>query len=337
MKLSVRFVDKAVGALIILALGALVLVVLMLGIRHRWFAQDYLYAAYLDSAAGLSSNMAVQFKGFTIGRVKSFDLTGDNRVRVIFSIYDTYTDRVREGSVVELAVSPLGLGSQFYFYPGKGERRLEKDEIVPAVNTLEARRLQREGLADISAQEDSITLLISRAGVLLEDLDHTVLDLRDALAGNEAVPLGRILREAEDLVRGTGKAVEDIPASFEKTLEALLAGIEPVLGDLKTLSGELAAPEGLIMGGLGPEGFVTAGLESSLRSITEILENLDRSSAMLPPEMAQVAGLLAELRTALKNANDVLVALGNNPLLRKGIPQPVRVQPGGAGSRDITF
>jgi phospholipid/cholesterol/gamma-HCH transport system substrate-binding protein len=336
MKFTIRFADQVVGALVIAALGALVFVIVMLGGRHRWFARDYLYTTYLDTAAGLSSNMAVQYKGFTIGNIKSFVLTDDNRVKVIFSVYDTYNNRARRGSIVELAVSPLGLGNHFYLYPGRGEP-LEENEFIPAVNSPEARRLQREGLAEVLVQEDSITLLISRANALLGDLDQTVLLVQEAVTGTGDSSLGRIVQETEKLARGGGQAVEDLPKILDETLAILLRDLEPALADLRLITGELANPDNLLMSALDAEGFVYTNLESSLDSISGMMENLDRTAALLPAELAQVAGFLAELRAALKTANDVLVALSNNPLLRKGIPPPVHSQPGGTSSRDISF
>jgi phospholipid/cholesterol/gamma-HCH transport system substrate-binding protein len=344
MKFIIRFADQVVGLLIIAALGVLVLAVIMLGSRHRWFAKDYLYVTYLESASGLSPNMAVQFKGFTIGNVKSFDLTGDNRVKVGFSVYDTYRSRVREGSAVELAVSPLGLGSHFYFHPGRGDRQLEEGELIPAAGSPEARSLQDRGLADIPKQDDSVTLLISRASVLLEDVDRTVILLREALGGSSASSLGRIVLELEKIAGETERAVHDtgetigaLPQVTEEILAILRRDLEPALGNIRTVTAALAAPDKLLMSALDGEGFVAVNLESSLASISGILHSLDKTTAMLPPDMAQVAGLLEELRAALKAASDVLVALTNNPLLKKGVPPAVNPRSTGTSPRDIPF
>jgi phospholipid/cholesterol/gamma-HCH transport system substrate-binding protein len=109
MTFTIRFADQIVGFLIILGLGALVFVVFMLGSNQRWFSRDYQYKSYFSSASGLGNNMAVLYKGFTIGHVKSFDLAGDDRVEVWFTVFDTYVSRVRHGSAVEVIQSPIGL------------------------------------------------------------------------------------------------------------------------------------------------------------------------------------------------------------------------------------
>ena len=59
--------------------------------------------------------------------------------------------------------------------------------------------------------------------------------------------------------------------------------------------------------------------------------------AVLPGQVPQLTGLISELRVTLKSAEDVLVALTNNPLLRGGIPQKLETQSGGTSPRDIQF
>ena len=137
MKLTVRFADRIVGGFIILALAALIFVVFMLGSSQRWFSRDYQYKCYLTSAAGLSQNMPVQYKGFTIGHVKTIRLDDDDRVEVHFTIFDTYIDRAKQGSLVEVLVSPIGMGNQFMFYPGLGTELVPEGEMIPSVNSAE--------------------------------------------------------------------------------------------------------------------------------------------------------------------------------------------------------
>jgi phospholipid/cholesterol/gamma-HCH transport system substrate-binding protein len=139
MKFKIRFADQIVGFLIIAALISLIFVVFMLGTQQRWFAKDFFYKTYFDSAAGLGDNMVVQYKGFPIGNVRSVTLTNDDRVEVSFSIYDQYQNRVREGSLVELIVSPIGLGNQFIDSPGLGVDVQEEGALIPPVTSPQGR------------------------------------------------------------------------------------------------------------------------------------------------------------------------------------------------------
>jgi phospholipid/cholesterol/gamma-HCH transport system substrate-binding protein len=334
MKFKIRFADQIVGLFIIAALTSVIFVIFMLGSKQRWFAKDYIYKTYFDSAVGLSANMAVQYKGFTIGNVKSFDLTPDNRVEVLFSIHDTYNNRVMEGSLVDVMVSPIGLGNQFLFYPGLGIKPLEEGDLIPSSHSPEGRRYIQNGLARITTQDDSITLFISRANTLLEEINA-------AVSGNSETSLGRTLGGVEETVAGARDLIQDLNSNLlqdlNRAVPVILAEAEQVIADLKVVSSELANPDSLILTALDTEGVVFANLEASLTAITGTLQSLEKTAAFLPPEMPQVMGLIVELREILMAGEDVLIALKNNPLLRRGIPAGGRVHSGGTNPRNIEF
>ncbi|MDR3138500.1 MAG: MlaD family protein [Treponema sp.] len=339
MKFRIRFADQIVGALILFALASLVFIILTLGRTQRWFAKDFVFKAYFESATGLSNNMPVQYKGFTIGNVKSFGLNDADEVEVFFSIYEQYVSRARQGSLVELVVSPLaGLGNQFLFYPGQGAEALADGGVIPGVDSPEGRNLIRQGLARVPPKDDSITRLISQVeGVLaylnsdllgqadqvLRDLDGILVQVKDAFAGNAETSLGR--------------SVGKIDSLLNDSLDPLLADINQISSRLSLLTAELVKPGGTVMKVLDGEGAVYADLEASLNAVSKTLKNLEKTSAFLPSQLPQVAALLAELRTTLKTAEEVLIALTNNPLLKKGIPRGADVQSDSSHFRDISF
>jgi phospholipid/cholesterol/gamma-HCH transport system substrate-binding protein len=53
--------------------------------------------------------------------------------------------------------------------------------------------------------------------------------------------------------------------------------------------------------------------------------------------MPQINQLLSEARNALQAADDVLVALRNNPLLRNGIPEHAEIDSSGNNPRNLAF
>jgi phospholipid/cholesterol/gamma-HCH transport system substrate-binding protein len=355
MKFKIRFADQIVGFFIILALASLIFIIVMLGRSQRWFAKDYSYHTSFPSAAGLSKNMAVLYKGFTIGNVQTFALDENDQVEVIFQIQDLYVDRVKNGSMVELMVSPIGLGNQFLFHAGKGEDLLVSGDFVPAVGSAEARDLIRLGLADDPRHDDSISLLLNRVSSVMDAVNRTIFQVNEAFAtGTDATAIGRIIGGVDRTVAG----IETIPATVNRTadsilddVDALLADIDdvkrmldgelerinPILSDLNTLSSELVKPDGLVMTALDTSGPLYLSLVDSLNSVSGILDNLDRTTAFIPGQMPALAGVITDLRVTLKTAEDVLVALTNNPLLRKGIPDKVEVQSSGTSPRDIQF
>ncbi|GHU92544.1 hypothetical protein FACS189479_01830 [Spirochaetia bacterium] len=344
MKFTIHAEDKIVGALIILALGALVFVIFMLGSNQRWFSRDYEFVSYFDSASGLSKNMALQYKGFTIGRLKSFDLTRDDRVEVKFIVFDTYITRVRRGSLVDLEVSPINLGNHFLFYPGLGLEPLAEGALIPSVNSPEGQFELQNGLGFIPKHDDSISLILSRVNTLLENMNTVLIEVEGAFTGTDATSLGRTLGNVEQAVAGVQQAARDIPADFTRTadtiagtLDTILGDIRPTLANLEKLSADLANPNGAIAAILNADGEVYTNLVSALSAVSGTMRNLEKTTAFLPAQMPQVAAMITEVRTVLDSIDKVLISLTNNPLLKNGVPGRVETQPTGTSLRDINF
>ena len=339
MKLTIRFADQIVGAFIILALGILVFVVFMLGSSQRWFSRDFQFKAYFTSATGLSQNMGVQYKGFTIGHVKSIELTKDDRVEVVFTIFDTYIDRVREGSLVEVLVSPIGGigGNQFMFYPGLGSKPIDEGETIPTVNSSEGKRLLATGLAERPERDDSINNIMNRTGTLLATLNDLLLDVQEAFEGTSRTSVGRTLRNVEMSAAGLQVMAEKLPSDLEQSIDRVMNQLEPILASLRVFSEKVADPDGAVMAVLDSEGDVYTSLISSLEAISGTLRNLERTSDFIPEQLPQVAALLADLNIALQTMQDVLVAMTNNPLLKGGVPERTQTRAGAANDRDVEF
>jgi phospholipid/cholesterol/gamma-HCH transport system substrate-binding protein len=339
MKFTIRFADQIVGVLMVIGLGALIVVVFMLGSNQRWFSRDYAFKSYFASASGLNKNMNVLYKGFTIGHVKSFDLADDDRVEVWFTIFDTYISRVRHGSVVEIIQNPIGLGSQFLFYSGQGAQA-EEGDLIPAINSPEGKRLLSAGFAVVPDQDDTISIIMNRANSLLDTLNTVLGQVEGAFAGTDQSSLGRTLGNVEMAAAGLKGMSETLPETLNESISAIngiMGQLEPILADLRTFSAKIADPDGTISAILDSGGVVYTNLIDSLESISGTLRNLEKTSEFIPAQLPQVAMLLSELRTALKTAEDVLVALTNNPLLKNGIPPRVETRTGGTSPRDIAF
>jgi len=326
MKFKIRFADQIVGIFIVLALVSLVLVIMLLGKSQRWFAKDYSYSTLFPSATGLSQNMPVQYKGFTMGNVKKFYLTENDDVEVIFSIQEEYHDRIRMGSMVEVLASPIGLGNQFLLHAGRGEL-LEEGSFVPVVGSAQARELVRQGLAIEPYYDDSITLLMNRISSILAQLDEALGQ------GSDITEIGKIVGSLKQTLYG----LEALPKTIDEMLaelEPALAKVDPILEDISAITTQISDPNSLVSKVMDSDEEVYTYIAGSLGSISSLLDNLDKTMA---GQLPQLAGIIMELRTTLKSADDVLVSLTNNPLLRNGVPDRVESQSGGTGPRDIQF
>jgi phospholipid/cholesterol/gamma-HCH transport system substrate-binding protein len=252
-------------------------------------------------------------------------------------------------------ISPIGLGNQFLFHPGLGAAELESGAFVPDVNSGEGQDFIAQGLVDEPRHDDSISLLLNRASTVLDSANRTLRDVNEAIrTGSDATTIGKIVgsvqrtmagvetlpdtvnRTAASAVRDMDELLVDID-DIKAALDGELARINPIIQDINTLTSKLNESDGLVYTVLDTDGAVYTELVNSLSSISGILDNLDRTTDFIPGQMPALAGMITDLRVTLKTAEDVLVALTNNPLLRKGIPGQVEVQSSGTSPRDIQF
>jgi ABC-type transporter Mla subunit MlaD len=155
----------------------------------------------------------------------------------------------------------------------------------------------------------------------------------EALTGTDATAIGRIVGSVED-----GLApLSSLSTDAASVLAGLQRDLEPILADLRTVTGKLAAPGGTASSLLDADGPVNAAIEPALESVTGILRSLERTAEFLPAQLPQIAALLAETRTVLHSVEGLLIALRNNPILKKGFPEEVSTQSGGTSVRDIDF
>jgi phospholipid/cholesterol/gamma-HCH transport system substrate-binding protein len=323
MKLMIRFADQIVGALIIIAVGILVFVIFMLGSSHRWFIRDNEYGTYFGSASGLSQNMPVLYKGFTIGRVKSikFNMAND-RVDVQFSIFKEYTDKVKQGSRVELISSPISAlgGNQFMFYPGLGLEKepLPSGTVIPPVNSPESQNLPDRHLTSVPARDDSINNLLSQVQTLLGSF-------------NEALGDGRLTGIVDDLKVTTGKISGDLD------INGLMSELIPAIENLREVSAKLKAPDGSVMSFLNSEGDLYGNLDKTLGGAAGSLKELEGTIGDIHTQTPQLAALFGRLLTTLRSVNQVLESVKNNPLLKGGVPEQTETRAGGSNDRKMEF
>jgi phospholipid/cholesterol/gamma-HCH transport system substrate-binding protein len=331
MKFTIRFADQIVGALIILAMVILVFVIFMLGSNQRWFSRDYNFKTYCPTANGLSKNMPVQYKGVTIGRVKTFELVGE-QVEVRFIIFDTYIDRVKNGSLVEVLPSPIGglVGNQFNFFPGMGKDLIPEGDTIPSVNSDEARQLVAMGLAVHPERNDNIGNIMNSVGNLLGTLNVILKDMEEAFAGTERTALGRTMGGLEQMA-------QKLPTDIEDTISRLMEQIEPILVNLRHVSNKVSDPDGPIESILDVDSDVYKNLVKSLDALAGTLQNVQKTSEVLPSQAPQLGAMITEVRALINTLQDVGTAAKNNPLLRGGVPEKKEINTGGANTRDMEF
>jgi phospholipid/cholesterol/gamma-HCH transport system substrate-binding protein len=402
MKFRIRHADKIVGLFVIVAAAALLAGIALLGANQRLFSKSYHFITRFSSGAGAAPGTAILMKGFEVGKILRSKLNAANEVDAEFTIYDTYYPKARENSILELVTSPIGLGTQLLFHPGKGEALLKEGTFVPTTDSPEGLRLVEDGLVDIPPKDDTITRLLSTVNPLLENVNKAVItvnrtltEVNRAFAGESTGAMGRIVSGAADAVGRVdglvgnvnglvGGLADDVDGLLAK-LGGLVGDVDVLVNEVKAQAGQLVAradgivsdvagqasglisgvgnqamdiaaradeiastlsramanveattaaisdPTGLVPRLLDPKGSLKTILDdknalylridASVASVEATLKSVQAMAASLNAQMPSLAVALEEGKAAIKQAQDVLQGLKNNPLIKGGVPE----------------
>lgn len=357
MKFRIKHADQVVGAFIILAIVALMAALVFVGINKRWFAKNYYFKTEFNSASNISPGTSINFKGFVIGKISKTKLNDRNTVDVDFYIYDTYYSLVKEFSILELSVSPIGLGSALYFHQGLGSQVLPEGSFINRFSSEAGQAIVDAELVDMPVKDDTIARLLGSVNPLLENANRLIVELRKtaveltgAFSGSGSGPLSQTLRGASASV----SSLQSLMASINRDLPGIMADLSVVMGnankitdDLKGMSGEFRDPTGLVTRLLGAKGSIPSLLDDGnalyaritnmMTTVDSALASVGSMTSRLDSQMPNISILLEDTKATLKKAQDVLEGLKNNPLLRGGIPEAKEQESLIRSSRDTEF
>jgi len=359
MKFRMRFADQIVGFFVLAAIVGVAAVLVLLGVNQRWFARNYSFRSEFGSATGLFVGMPISLKGFDIGKISGISLNDQNDVDVRFTIEDTYYNRIKPDSVLELTSSPIGLGVSMKFHSGKNSLPpVAEGSFIPSLDSEEGQKLVAAGKVDIPRDADVIGSVIAKLNPVLDETRLTIAEIRhvastlDVALNGGGGPMGTMV---SDLSRTPGKvntAVDDINTRVDTVLDklavisdninAVSVQTRGVIGDLSTnldvisqnlkeMTGSLKNTQGLAKRLLDPSGSVDTFLndqnelynqvDSALKNVNEVTRQLRSFSEFINGTRPQVATILEKGSDTLSSAQDVLEAAKNNPLLSGGVPK----------------
>ena len=286
MKFKIKYADQIVGILSLIAIIALIFIIFLIGSTQKWFVPKHNYYTVISSAANISAGKPITYKGFEIGKIKSFSLNDDDNVVVNFYITDDYKTKAVNGSIIEILTSPLG--SSVIFYPGNSTILLEDNSFVPERASEEAKVLIQLHKVSVVEQTDSINTILAMATALVGDIDTLVKQINVTLEGSEDTPLANTISQ----------------------INAILANINTITADTSGLVPKLLEDEN----SKGAIAKVLLQLDSTMEDVNNITTSVEG-------DMPGIAVLISQVQTLLKQMQDVMEGLKNNPLLKNGISE----------------
>ena len=286
MKFKIKYADQIVGTLSIIAIIALIFIIFLIGSTQKWFVPKHNYYTIIASASNITEGKAITYKGFEIGKIKTFSLNENDKVTVNFYITDDYRNKIVKNSIIEILTSPLG--SSVVFFPGNSEELLADNSFIPERSSEEAKELIRDNKVSIVEQTDSINTILAMATALVGDIDTLVKQINVALEGNQETPLTNTIRQINSILTNINSITADT------------SGLVPKLLEDENSKGTIAN--------------VLLQLDSAMGDINSITTSVDA-------DMPGIAVLISQLQTLLKQTQDVMEGLKNNPLLKNGISE----------------
>ena len=286
MKFKIKYADQIVGILSLVAIIALIFIIFLIGSTQKWFVPKHNYFTVISSASNISVGKAITYKGFEIGKIKSFSLGDDDKVIVNFYITDDYKSKIVRDSIIEILTSPLG--SSVVFYPGNSNSFLPDNSFVPERSSEEAKSLIMNKRVSVVEQTDSINTILAMATTLVGDIDTLVKQINIALEGKEDTPLTYTITQLNAILTNLNHITEDPSGLVPKLLEDenSQGSIANVLKELDTTMGDINK--------------ITASVDSNMPGVTI---------------------LISQMQSLLKQMQDVMEGLKNNPLLKNGISE----------------
>lgn len=320
MKFKIKHADQIVGILSLLAIASLIFIIFFIGSKQKWFVPKHPYYTIVTSASNVSEGMAIQYKGFGIGKVTQITLDDKDQVVVHFYISDEYIDRITVGSIIELSVSPIGLGSSIILHKGVSNIIIPDESLIPEKSSVEGKVALASHKVLLTEQTDSITSIINQAATLVKDIDSLVVTLKGILQGElEESPINQTISDINTILEQVSLFLsgdDSVPiANITDGLNSAINKLNAILRNVNTLTGELQNPQGLL-----PKLIETDEAQGSIdqlfNSLNNTLNDINGISTSLGNNMPQVTVILSQVQTLIKQIQDVVVGLKNNPLIK---------------------
>lgn len=249
-------------------------------IKNKTFKPRKEFYTMLDTARGLSGYPPIYFKGYTIGKVTSYNLDGDLRIRVNFYIYKEFVNLLFTKTLIEKNANILSnqITDFRIVLPKKDYRapRSDNDNFIMERSSPEAKNYVLAG--EIEGRRDGVSGIVDKVNLILDRFDQNETPAR----------LSELVTKVSELTEESKRTIASYnsvhnpktKAKFEKAVDKIASSINAIDDNLTFLKG--------------------------------ILQVLYQNKSEITP-------ILIKTNRTLDDAKDTLEGLNNNPLIRGGI------------------
>ncbi|HOH79834.1 MAG TPA: MlaD family protein [Candidatus Cloacimonadota bacterium] len=340
MSYKIKRAKEIVLVFVALPLLLALVVIVLIAIRQKLFEKKYLFHTSLQNAIGLSDQTPVLYKGFEIGRVSSFYLENDGRIKVEFKVLKRYRDQLVANSVIFRSTNPIiNTTTLEYLRDPVSKRLLPDGSTIPSTDFADGKAIVEalglSGSDPVGGILESVTRISSelagstgQKSALLRTIDNIALasdKAEDMLIMVES-SLAELNSFAANLNRDNNsnagavfRAINNL-ADLSGQVNDQMGVMKELLTTGKDLLATYSEPDSLVARMIDPSGenlfkpirATLEGLSANLEASLRLLNSFNASS----PE---IASLLSGLNDSLADARRTLEALNNNPILKMGM------------------
>lgn len=346
MSYKIKHAPQIVIAFVSIPVLVLLATLVFIAIRQNLLEKKYVYHSVLSNAMGISTQTPVLYRGFEVGRVRSFVLENDGNIGLKFNILKRYKNIMIRGSVLVRNTNPVTGKTNLEFirnpnshitlpdessiissdFPeGKQQLKLIAPQLSDPISVIIANlaELSTSLTEDNNADKGSIPRLLVNLADAAEKARDGLIDAQIAMA--ELARLAGNLNKDNNPDSGVLLRTINNLADLTDGLNKRLRDLDGILHSVQTGVDNYAKPDSLLIKMLDPQ------QELILKPLSATLTNLSNAADEMTGILATVNN--PELRLMLNNLNDSLAkakktldALNNNPLLRKGIAPTQQMQ-----------
>ena len=245
-RLDYSIQERMVGIFILVALTLIFTLVFMKGRAPHLFEEKVFYYVYLKNAQGVSTETMVTISGIQVGRVKSLDITEDNRIKLTFFVYKRFHGLIRADSKAALSKLSLLGSATLEIQAGSTDR-----VVIPAESVLpvEEPKSLDELIAEVTPVVDQLKQTIEGVAGIVKSIDpmgvkngseSLTAALENVKTASEKVTskegtLGQLIFSAE-LYHNLSGSIAVIHRGFEQ-MDMRLAELKPVIQNVQEVSG----------------------------------------------------------------------------------------------------
>lgn len=314
MKFKFKHTDKIVGIFFFVAILVLLISFFVIAISQKLFIKKYVFNTKFIDAVGISESTSLNFKGFEIGRIKTFTLNKDNYIDVEIIVFEDFRNKIVSNSAINKTSNPITGKSNLEFLQGPDlSDILPEGSYIPSLNMPEGQRLLIE--KKIIKSGDVLSSVLQNIDDILYNLNQDNNQDEGALfrmlynLANSSENLNKDLIELKDLIIVLKNQIQTTTDQLNNTL----AATEQMVNNYKN-------PDGIVVKMIDPtEKNLIQPLNQSIQKVNESLTEINKLLIFLNTESTEISDILYESKNSLKTVQKTLQGINNNPLIRGGI------------------